>query len=321
MFPSFFMYFPQSKIMYKIHFAPLQGYTEDAYRRLHNHQFGGVTDYYTPFIRLEHGTIRSKDQRDIRPDFNQGVNIVPQIIASGGQEAQTLIATLRDLHYSRIDINMGCPFPLQTRHGRGAGLFDHPERVQEIADVILQHPDLQFSVKMRLGLTSPDQWNPILSILADLPLLHITMHPRIATQQYKGELNMPMFDTFLAECPHPVIYNGDITTLQDLHRLETTYGDRLAGVMIGRGLLARPSLAQEYTTGTTLTDRQLITQIRQLHNDYHQHLATIIPGEAQLFNKLRTFWDYLEPTIGRKPWKKITKAGNLKNYLQAIQDL
>ncbi len=305
-------------VMMNIHFAPIQGYTEDVYRRLHNKIFGGVDVYYTPFVRIEHGDVRSKDMRDVRPQFNEGVNIVPQVIASGGGELKMLLDKLIPMGYKRIDINMGCPFPLQTKHGRGAGLMANPEKVKEIAKVIKERSDIQFSVKMRLGLDNADEWKEVISILNEVPLVQITVHPRIATQQYKGELNMEAFDSLLNECKHPIIYNGEIQSVEDILRIEKTYGDKIAGVMIGRGLLARPSLAFEYKNGTTLSDSQLISKIRELHSHLLEHYQTIIPGEAQQLNKIRTFWDYMEETIGRKNWKKLKKAGNMKNYIAAL---
>lgn len=307
--------------MQKILFAPLQGYTEDAYRRFHNEIFGGIDTYYTPFVRLEHGKVRSKDMRDIRPEYNEGVNIVPQVIASGAEELHTLLDVIIPLGYKKIDINMGCPFPLQTRHGRGAGLLASPDRIREITDCMKEHDKLDFSVKMRLGLDDANQWKAVIPILNDVPLTHITVHPRIATQQYKGEIDMDSFRLFADECRHPLVYNGEIHTVEDIHRIENEFGDRLAGIMIGRGLLARPSLAREYKDGVTESKASLIRDILRLHDMMQAHYAKMIPDEDQQLGKLRTFWDHLEPTIGRKQWKKIVKAGNMKNYLAAVRAL
>lgn len=304
--------------MKELHFAPIQGYTEDVYRRLHQEIFGGVDTYYTPFIRIDHGEVRSKDMRDVRPQFNEGVNLVPQVIASGGDELQRLLDTLIPLGYKRIDINMGCPFPLQTRHGRGAGIMTHIDKVREIADVINTNTVLQFSVKMRLGLDDNNQWKKVVEVLDDVPLIHIAVHPRIATQQYKGELNIGSFEELLNATHHSVIYNGEIKSVEDIKRIEQTYSDRISGIMIGRGMLARPSLAYEYKNGVTLSDAELLAKIRLIHSRLLEHYQTIIPGESQQLNKLRTFWDYMEETIGRKQWKKIKKAGNMKNYLLNI---
>lgn len=36
----------------KIYAAPLQGYTEMAWRNAHDEVFGGIDAYYTPFVRM-----------------------------------------------------------------------------------------------------------------------------------------------------------------------------------------------------------------------------------------------------------------------------
>lgn len=308
-----------------LYFSPLQGYTEDVYRRLHHQIFGGIDSYFTPFVRLEHGNVRSKDLRDIKPENNVAVPVIPQIITGDGKEAQQLIDVITPLGYRSIDINMGCPFPLQTRHGKGAGILTHPDKVKEIKETIEKNTDVTFSVKMRLGLDSYEDWKEILPILNDTPLHHITLHPRIATQQYKGNIDMTKFESFLEMCKHPVIYNGDIMTLNDINSIESQYNN-LAGIMIGRGLLARPSLAIEYKTGTEWSRSQIISKVREMHSLLLEQYTKIIPGEAQLLQKVRTFWDFYEPQdsnslLERKKWKKIKKAGNMKNYLQAITEI
>ena len=51
------------------------------------------------------------------------------------------------------------------------------------------------------------------------------------------------------------------------------------------------------------------------------HYETTVNSEAQLHSKLRLFWEYMEAELGKKPYKKIMKAGNLKNYLSAVSAL
>ena len=41
-------------------------------------------------------------------------------------------------------------------------------------------------------------------------------------------------------------------------------------------------------------------------------------GEEQLLNKIKTFWEYLEPTIGHKAWKAIHKSTTLAKYNAAL---
>lgn len=319
--------------MLPIHFAPLQGYTEDVYRRAHHRLCGGVACYYTPFIRVEHGEVRRKERFDMLPEHNEGLPLVLQVIAGDADEMEVLLDAIRSAWrpaleaggshaagHLRVDLNMGCPFPLQVRHGKGAGLMDHPDALQRICELIQRSDDLDFSVKMRLGVDDSDQWRGLMPLLADVPLHHIVLHPRVATQQYGGEPDREAFEAFLDTCPHPVVYNGDIESVNDIVNLEERY-PRLAGVMVGRGLLARPTLAREYKEGVALPDTEVRAALSRLHDVVHESYASRIPGEAQLLSKLHTFWDYAEPTLGRKTWKKIHKAGNLKNYLAAVREV
>lgn len=303
-----------------IHFAPLQGYTDDAYRRFHHQLIGGVETYTTPFLRVEAGSVRSKDLRDIAPEYNQGVPVVPQIIFKSMKEFDYLLQTVESKGYTRVDLNMGCPFPLQAKHGRGSGVLAHLDVVQSLCQRISELSHLQFSVKMRLGWESAEEWRPVLQLLNQVPLHHITLHPRLGTQQYKGEVDMEQFRAFYDACRHPLLYNGDVTSPADIQRIENEF-PRLSGLMIGRGLLARPTLAKEYAEGREMPFDERLRLLMQLHQSLHTHYQAIVNSEAQLHAKLRLMWEYLEPQLGKKPYKKIMKAGNLKNYLQAVKAL
>ena len=303
-----------------IHFAPLQGYTDDVYRRIHHELFGGITTYYTPFVRMEGGGVRSKDMRDIRPEFNEGVPVVPQIIVKSMKEFEYLVGIIEEKGYQEIDINMGCPFPMQAKHGRGSGLLAHTDIIEEIAKAISEKNNLSFSVKMRLGWKSKEEWKPVIEILNNIPLRQITMHPRIGTQQYKGTTDMEAFRECYNNCKHPLIYNGDITSLEDIHKIETEFPN-LAGIMIGRGLLARPSLAAEYASGKEIPWSERRNQLHTMHERLMAHYETTANSEAQVHNRMRLFWEYMEEEIGKKTYKKIMKAGNLKNYMAAVREV
>ena len=303
-----------------IHFAPLQGYTDDVYRRIHHELMGGIQTYYTPFLRMEGGGVRSKDMRDIRPEFNEGVPVVPQIIVKSMKEFDFLTGIVEEKGYTRVDINMGCPFPLQAKHGRGSGLLAHVDIIEEMAKAIAAKSQLKFSVKMRLGWENVNEWRPALDILNSTPLEQITLHPRIGTQQYKGSVSMEAFEEFYKLCKHPLIYNGDVTSVDDIRKLEEMY-PKLAGVMIGRGLLARPSLALEYASGVELSWEKRRSLLLDFHDRMKTHYETTANSETQVHSRLRLFWEYMEEELGRKAYKKIMKAGNLKNYLSAVREI
>ena len=302
-----------------IHFAPLQGYTEAIYRQAHARIFGGVESYYTPFVRVEHGEIRKKDMREITLENNRGVQLIPQLIAPDVDKMELIIALFIEKGYKNVDINLGCPFPLLAKRHNGSGMLPYPEEVRELLTAAIKnHPDLQFSVKMRLGWENPEESLALLPLLNELPLTHIIMHPRLGKQQYKGEVDLKGFEAFYNECSHPLIYNGDIKRREDILRIQEQF-PMLAGVMIGRGFLANPALALEYKENRTLSADEMRNKLHSMHTSvYSQYAAQLEGGEGQLLNKMKTFWEYLAPGADRKLLKAIHKSGTFQKYNQAV---
>ncbi len=304
-----------------LYFAPLQGYTDAAYRRIHNEIFDGCIDsYYTPFVRLERRLPRAKDLRDISLKVNNGVPVVPQIIAKDIEEFKILVDAITNIGYTNIDINLGCPFPLQVKRGRGAALLSNKPQLETILKEVTKLKGITFSVKMRLGNTNHYEWCECANILNDAPLSHITLHPRIATQQYKGTVDIDIFKEFMSQINHPIVYNGDITTTGHINQIANLFPN-LKGIMIGRGLLAAPSLAWEWRNNITLTITQQLNKLLRLHDMLMTHYQTTLQGESHLLTKMRTFWDFSEPLIGHKTLKLINKASTMSKYHQAIEIL
>ena len=301
-----------------IHFAPLQGHTDDVYRRSHHQLIGGIERYYTPFVRVEAGDIRSKDRRDIDPKNNEGVPVVPQIIFKNLKEFLYLVDEVEALGYHAIDLNMGCPFPLQAKHGRGSGILPHPDVVEDIAQAIKERTQLAFSVKMRLGWQEENEWENILPILHDTPLLHITLHPRVGIQQYKGEVNMNQFARFYEACRLPLIYNGDIQSLGDIKRLEDDFPN-LSGIMIGRGLLGNPFLSAEYEENSEWETIRRRDAVLQMHDEWLEFCREKYVSDAQVLLQIKTFWEYQNAWIEKKVYKRIMKSGSFRNYMDAVR--
>ena len=303
----------------KIYSAPLQGFTEAVWRNVHSTVFGGVDVYCTPFLRYEHGEIRSKDVRDVKHESNNVENLLPQIIAATPDEMHPLMELLANEGYRNVDLNMGCSFPLQARKKHGAGLLPHPDMVAELMKATTGYPDFTFSVKMRLGWESKDEWRALMPILNDTPLSHITVHPRLGIEQYKKAADIEAFAEFYAACKHPVIYNGDILTLEDIRRIESEF-PQLKGIMIGRGLLANPALGIEYRDGRELTDRELCRLVQQMHDTMFSELSQRLQGSTQFLTKMKPYWEYLLPSLPKRLRKPILKATTIEKYQSAVTE-
>lgn len=140
-----------------VYFAPLQGYTDVVYRKAHAALFGGIAAYYTPFVRIEKGDFRRKDLRDIDFENNRGVPVVPQAIASESDELRRIVDCMASLGYTRVDINLGCPFPILAYRHKGSGILPFPDEVERLLRPLESYDSLEFSVKMRLGWEEPSE--------------------------------------------------------------------------------------------------------------------------------------------------------------------
>lgn len=302
----------------KFYAAPLQGYTESLWRRFHSEVYGQCVDaYLSPFMRIEKGDVRRKDLRDIDPAEASGYRLIPQIIFRDRTEFELLTDKVTELGYNEIDLNLGCPFPLQTAKGRGAGMILRPDVLREIAEVVTRRPEISFSVKMRLGMQEPDEWMSLMEILNSMPLARITMHPRTGRQGYGGELYQDQFGKFRERSVHPVVFNGNLLSAEDCRNIEERFPG-IEGLMVGRGLLARPSLAAELRDGCEWSREKRMEYLRKFYGKISAVAADRYCGDTQLLSKLKPFWEYLEPEIGHRALKAINKAGSMRCYNAAV---
>ncbi len=288
--------------------APLQGVTDNVWRMAQHSVFGGVDAYYAPFMRVEHGEVRRKDLRDVDPQRNQGITLIPQILACQPDHALMMVDALQQMGYKRIDINLGCPFPPIALHRKGSGMLAYPELAEEMFKALATVEGVEYSVKMRIGWDKNDQWRDILPLLDIIRPANIAVHPRTGKQQYKGELDIQQFEALLAASPWPVIYNGSLRTVEDIEQTLQRY-PTLAGVMVGSGLAANPGM---FAPDASPDDYRRFHDL--LVEGYTEQLNG---GEAQLVRHLQDIWQTFLPGTSHKLFKAIRKSRTLDQYENA----
>lgn len=297
--------------------APVQGHTDAPWRHFHHEIYNPDTTYFTPFIRKERDGVRQRDIKDMTSPLNEGLKLVPQVIFKNREELTFLLHTMRENGAQRVDLNIGCPFPLQTSAGRGAAMVGNKEVLSALPEILGNYPEIRFSAKLRLGFDNPEEWKVALPILNAISLDYVTLHPRVAKVQYGGEPNLEMFAEFLQSSVNPVIYNGDLKTPADMKNVIDRF-PTAAGLMTGRGLLARPSLINEFVERKEWSREKRIEWMMTFHDRLFEYYSDTLCGDTQILSKIKPFWEYAESEIGRKPWKQIKKATSLPKYQTAL---
>lgn len=103
-----------------------------------------------------------------------------------------------------------------------------------------------------------------------------------------------------------MVYNGDILEVES----GEWKGERLKGVMIGRGLLARPWM---------LSDKEPHEVVSNMHAIVFRHATEHLCGDSQILSRLHAFWEYID--IPHKQKKNIMKATSLSRYREAFTNL
>ena len=234
--------------------APMQGLTELMFRKVYHQCFPGALDYaISPFLSLTHGNLTEAWEKidDVLPEPNRvSIPVIPQILGKEPVEFTELANRLYDIGYNEINWNIGCPMRRVTAKHRGSGILPYPDEVDNILSQVVPQLKPTLSIKMRLGLKSPDEIFKLIPILNSYPLSSVTIHPRTGRQQYTGQVDLDTFSHALPLLHHKVIYNGDICTPDDYRRIRQHFPS-VHDFMIGRGILYDPLLPLKIKNGQT----------------------------------------------------------------------
>jgi len=303
-----------------IYLAPLQGFTDYSFRQAFCTLFEVPDLAFSPFIETHKPDHRA--YRDVLPDRNKGISLVPQVLGNNADEIKQVTLHINELGYTQVNWNLGCPFPMVTKKHLGAGLLPYPQQIDTVLNELYKDTTLQLSIKMRLGLTSPDDWKALVPVFNRYPLTEVIIHGRTASQMFNGEVNESGFLDMISQLVHPACYNGNINSLDNFLSLS----QRMPFVsrwMIGRGLIANPLLINEIKTNNKATPQEIKTAINRLHDQLLYQNSIHLSGDSHLMHKVKPYWEYFAKSLPdcNKGLKKIRKASTFSAYINACKEV
>ena len=306
-----------------IHAAPLQGLTDYRFRNSFAQLFSAVDYFYAPYIRLSSKKeIKKINIRDISPKNNVGNTLIPQVLTNNSEDFLLVAKHIEETGYKELNWNLGCPYPMVTKKGMGAGILNKPDAIVNLLERVCSATNLKLSIKMRLGNEHPNSILSILPKLNDFPLKNIIIHPRIGKQLYKGKVDLETFEKCLNLTQHEIIYNGDIKSVND-YRLLCKRLPQISHWMLGRGLIADPLLPKMIKLNSDEYPENRYRLLLKMHDLLLYEYEKVRSGDAQIIMKMNEFWKYWSYNFqeANKPVKKIEKAKSLSKYNQAVVEL
>ncbi len=299
-----------------IRFAPMEGLTDTIYRRVHHRHFSGVGKYYVPFVSpTQHHVFTPKELRAIGPEHNAGIPTVPQILAKDAEHFLWAAGEMAAMGYDEVNLNIGCPSGTVTAKGKGSGILRDLYALDTLLNAVCARSPVAVSVKTRIGFDSPDEWPEILEVLSEYPLKEIIIHPRTRQGFYKVGTLHPETFRMAAEKGLPLVYNGDLFTAADCAALQAEYPG--IPMMLGRGMVCNPALAQEVCGGPVLDKSAFRSFHDALWDAYRQERPL-----DQAHSRMRELMIYMSCCFADadKAAKNVRKS-NPKTYEEAVNRL
>ncbi|MBN2162506.1 MAG: tRNA-dihydrouridine synthase family protein [Pontiellaceae bacterium] len=301
----------------------MRGITTMHYRQAFVRHFQGLDIEMAPFIpTVSADRINPKLLRDILPENNSGLPLIPQLIGNKANDFVLMCHALKDLGYDEVNWNMGCPHKPIRKKQRGAGLLPHPDLVDGLLEKVCGQSPCRISVKVRLGVADKAELQKLIPVLNRYPLSEVIVHPRTAEQMYDGSVDLDAFAEAYELLEGPVCYNGDIDRRSFYSHVHERFPE-ITRFMLGRGLLANPFLCEEIKnlTQSGVTGNQ-VERITAFHEDLLSHYEQILHGDHPVLGKMKEFWTYQSKPLsnGRQLFKKLKKTQTLHSYKAIVRE-
>ncbi len=232
--------------MDRIILAPLEGMTDSVFRQCYYRHFKGLDEAVTPFLPVPDSVVKvpRRSFRDVALPGESPVPEIPQLLLSSKESFLIAGRSLADAGYTEVNWNLGCPSKGVVNKGKGAGMMPYTEDILSLLDYILPLVPLKISLKIRLGMHHPSESEKLVDRLNDYPIKELICHPRLGSALYRGEPDLNGFSRIRDRCRLPLVYNGDILSIEDFLKLKKRFPS-LSGWMIGRGILRNPFLPEQ----------------------------------------------------------------------------
>jgi len=266
----------------------MEGVTGYVYRSLHHKYFPGVTKYFTPFFSpTSDGRFTSRSLRDLSPEANRGLPVVPQLLTKRSEDFLWAARALADMGYREINLNLGCPSGTVVAKGKGSGLLSDLEGLERLLDGIFADPPAAISVKTRLGRKDPAEFPRLLELFDRYPIAELTVHCRVGEDYYRRPAKPEAFTLALAKSKNPVCYNGDLLTEAQGRAFQERF-PRTPAAMLGRGLVADPALVWRLR-GRAGADWEVL---RAFDEELYEAYCTAFGSRKNALGRMKEVWFY-----------------------------
>ncbi|KAJ3276979.1 tRNA-dihydrouridine(20) synthase [NAD(P)+]-like [Terramyces sp. JEL0728] len=130
---------------------------------------------------------------------------------------------------SAVDLNCGCPKKFSLHSGMGANLLRTPDKLCAILEALIANLSIPVTCKIRLLDATADQTTEertieLLQKIEKTGVKAIGVHCRYTHERPRQPGHWDVFEKLAPSIRIPLIANGDIYSLEDVHKLKSSFG-------------------------------------------------------------------------------------------------
>ena len=307
------------KLSNNIVFAPLAGISNLPLRLLAKEAGCGlVTSEMVSANGLVYGSQKTAQLMHTVPEeYPLAVQLFgadPQITAEAARQAEAAGAAI-------VDINFGCSVKKIVKTGSGVALMRTPDRAEALLRAVRGAIAVPLTIKIRSGWdVSGRQALEIARMAEACGIDALTIHPRAASQGFRGKSDWSVIASIKRALNIPVIGNGDIINADDALRMLSQTG--CDGVMIGRAAIGNPyifSAVLARLKGEPPAAPTLAQHFKIMKRYLRDSVAYIGERQACLMMRSRLGW-FVKGLHGSSQFRKsITQVSTLEEAMIAIE--
>lgn len=258
-------------------FAPMEGITDEAFRKVIMKLYPEWDYLACDFLRVP--SAGRYPNKHLIKHFGKELFEIPaiqdmtmfQILTSHRAFTVEMVKQVEELQIPWMDMNIGCPSPTVCKNQGGSFLLTDIVALRGLVRSIRQNYTGRFTAKIRIGYSDTKNFEDSIRMLNDEGVEMITVHGRTREDMYKAPARWSFIEQAVKISQVPIIGNGDIWNTTDIDRMIKETGCH--GVMVARGALKAPWIAQDYRRAHFKTNKEeTFVKIKNFFKDYRSTL-------------------------------------------------
>jgi tRNA-dihydrouridine synthase B len=309
-------------------FAPMEGITDEAFRKTILKLYPEWDYLATDFLRVPSaGRYPLKFIfRHMGKDMMETEDITDktmfQILTSHKSFTIDMVRQITELNIPWLDMNIGCPSNTVCKNRGGSYLLTNLHSLGQLVRDIRQNFPGRFTCKVRIGYHDTEGFEDSIRMLNDEGVDMITVHARTRDDMYKAPARWEFIKRAVELSGVPIIGNGDVWCSADIERMLSETGCH--GIMIGRGALKAPWIAQDYRRGFyNASSSETLERIKTFFQQYRSSLEAEGISQRGLLKQSKSVSRFMFDEIpsGQEIKRKLMLTQATEDFFKIIEDL